>query len=73
MVLISTTVLNVEYFLEQIDIASGIKYAAINSVTVSFFILFEKEGQKKFTFIWDRQEYILVILLHGCVNSGPLP
>lgn len=62
MVLTSATVLDVVYLLEQINPASGTWYAAINLGNVFFSILFRKEDQKMFRFIWDRQKYTFVIL-----------
>lgn len=47
-VLNSAAVLEMVYLLEQINVASGIWYVALNLVNVFFSILFRKEDQKTF-------------------------
>lgn len=65
MVLSSVIMLEVVYLLEQVDTGLGIWYASINLVNVFFSILFRKEDQKTFRFIWDTQKYTFFSFVSG--------
>ena len=54
---------------EKINSASGIQSWSSKNI---FFILFKRNDQKQFTFMWDKQENTFNIVLQGYVNSSAL-
>lgn len=54
--------------LEQVNAVSSPWYAA----NTFFSIPNKKEGQRQCTFVWDGQEYTLVVLPQFCVSLFPL-